>query len=203
MNDPAAVDGPTVDNIGEWAATDRKRKVAIIGRTAPQARAWARNHGIAPIQMMIVEGAQTLFGMQGDDCAIVILKGVKMKQALQQRVSVCATNEVWVMRDDADTDAADTPMLGGISIGFGSSVTPRDHVEGQADVFLIVGPNAAAVSITRGQAPELIELVQAWMEARPWKDPAAARAEQIRAAVLAGKDPFAVPTSPEQLQRNG
>lgn len=191
----ALPDAPHVDEIDTWLTADRKRKVAIVGVSQQQCRVWARDHNVAPIQMLIVDGPATLFGMSGDDCAIVLLKGWKKSKQMQDRIAVCQAGEVWILTDTgpAAAAAAEAPMLGGVSVGFGNSVIARDHVSGQSDVFLISGPNQSAVSITRLQAPGIIDLIQAWLEARPWTDPAAERADRIRAAVAAERDPFAKP----------
>lgn len=195
LDDPET---PTPATLGRWLEADRSRKVAVLAPDAGQARTWAEARAV-PANRYATVRTENLYGLYGPENVIVRLQGpggnARTTRQLNQALARCQAAEVWVFDDviPMEAEAQVSQTIGGAELTLWTdtcSVLPR--APSQGDTF-VIAINGEGYNIPRAAALELVEVIQAWHESRPYVDAAAAQAAAIREAVLAGGDPFAIP----------
>ena len=190
---------PNGTNLARWLEADGNRKVAILAPDPAQSRTWAEARGIPARRVTFVSQARQLHGMYGSEHVIVRVQGpggtaTKADRALGNAIAVARAGDVWIVDDVIPMEAAApvSQTIGGVEIRTDTTlplrVMPRARTQGDSFVLHVDGDR---YEVSRGHIDELVEIIAAWREARPYVDAAAARAAEIRAAVLAGTDPFA------------
>lgn len=198
--DDLSVPKPT--NLPAWLAADKDRKVAILAPDVAQAQTWAAARGVPVGRYTVVRSVGVLYGMLGDEHALVRVAGpggpVRPDRRMQNAIDRCRSGDVWVLDDviPMEAEAEVSKTIGGVEILTYTSpptvrVVPRQSNQG--DVFVLV-VDGEGMGIPRDALAEMVEVIAAWRESRPYVDAAAAQAAEIRAAVLAAGDPFAGPS---------
>lgn len=193
---------PTGSNLARWLEADGGRRVSILAPDAAQARTWAEARGIPLRRTTVIKGAGQLYGMFGPEHVIVRVQGpggtnTRADRALATAINVCLSADVHLVDDviPMEAEAHVSQTIGGAEITShppGSPVRVLPRLRTQGDTFSIQ-IDGDRFDVPRESIDELVEVIAAWKESRPYVDAAAARAAEIRAAVLAGKNPLAPP----------